>query len=63
MDELRSREFDYYFFDLEGDESFMADVKSFYNHSTVPIVLENDISTGLTRFIGGCDDLLETLND
>ena len=63
MRELDDRKYAYYFFDLEEDEVFMSDVKDFYKHNTVPIVLENDIDTGATTFVGGCDSLLEKLND
>lgn len=54
---------DYNFFDLEEDREFLEEVKRFYNHSTVPIVLSIDGPTGKVKLIGGCDDLRNWLND
>ena len=62
VERLESEEFSYCFFDLEQDEDFLKEVKVFYDHATVPIVLENDSESGETSFIGGCDSLLERLD-
>mgnify|MGYP001186674031 CR=1 FL=1 len=50
----------YDFFDHEGDEKFIKRLMDFYDHYTVPVVVESDQETGRTKFIGGYDDL-ETL--
>ena len=52
---------EFLFFELEQDLEFLAEVKEYYNFPTVPIVLENDLATGYTKFIGGCSDLVEYL--
>ena len=54
---LYSRNELYDFFDHDGDEPFLEELKGFYEHETVPLIVENDISTGLTKFVGGYDDL------
>ena len=51
----------YDFFDHEGDEKFVQRMKDFYNHQTVPIIVENDCNTGSTRFVGGYDELKKLL--
>ena len=51
------------FFDLEEDREFLEEVKKFYEHKTVPIVLRIDGETGLVKLIGGCSELEEWLND
>jgi glutaredoxin len=60
---LYEREELYDFFDHEEDEIFLSKIKSFYNHETIPVVVENDIDTGGTKFIGGFDDLKEHLEE
>ena len=47
----------YDFFDHEGDEKFIKRLMDFYDHHTVPVVVENDQKTGRTKLIGGYDDL------
>ena len=39
----------------------LEDYKEFYNQKTVPIVLSNDLTTGLVKKVGGYTDLLEYL--
>lgn len=39
----------------------LKDCMSFYKMKTVPIILENDLNTGLTKFVGGYTDLLNYL--
>jgi len=51
------------FFDLEEDREFLQEVKEYYNYKTVPIILKIDGSTGQVKFLGGCSDLEEWLND
>ena len=49
------------FLDYSDRPSILEDYKDFHNHSTVPIIHENDLSTGLVKFIGRYSDLLEAL--
>ena len=60
---LERRNLQFLFFNLENRQEFLAEVKGYYNFLTVPIILENDINTGLVRFIGGFDDLMEDLGE
>jgi len=50
------------FFDFTEDPQAIQEAKSFYKWRTVPMVLENNVLTGETKFIGGYDDLYERLN-
>ena len=63
VETLKNQDIEYCFFNLDDDEGFLKEVKSFYGHSTVPIILENNMKTGETNFVGGCDNLLEVLDD
>ena len=54
---------DHQFFDFEEDRGFLEEAKVFYNFETVPIILENDLSTGKVSFVGGYSDLLEWTRD
>ena len=45
------------FFDFTEDQDAIEEAKRFYDWNTVPMILENDINTGETKFIGGFDDL------
>ena len=62
-DFLSASRVDYQFFDFEEDRPFLEDAKSFYNFETVPIILENNLSTGKISFIGGYSDLLKWTRD
>ena len=62
LDKLDSMNLESIFFNLEGDVGHLAEVKEFYNHNTVPIILQNDLVTGYTSFVGGSDDLMELLD-
>tara|TARA_Y100000592_G_scaffold16371_1_gene24281 strand:- start:13025 stop:13300 length:276 start_codon:yes stop_codon:yes gene_type:complete len=48
---------EFYEFNLDNDTEFLSEVKEFYNHNTVPIIVENDVETGETSFIGGFSEL------
>lgn len=39
----------------------LKDCMSFYKMKTVPMILENDLESGLTKLIGGYTDLLKYL--
>ena len=58
-DLLSASQDNYIFFDHVGDEETLKYLKEFYNHTTFPMVLKNDLSSGVTKFIGGYTDLLE----
>lgn len=63
LEKLSSMNLENIFFNLEHDPAYMKEVKEFYDHGTVPIVLQNDLTTGMTSFVGGSDDLMELLDD
>ena len=48
--------------DYVGREFILEEYKEYYDQKTVPIILENDLSTGFTKKIGGYSDLLEITN-
>ena len=50
---------EYIFFDHKDDLEFLSEAKAFYDSETVPIILENDTSSGQVNMIGGYTDLLE----
>ncbi len=49
------------YLDYTNNLEALRDCMSFYKMKTVPIILENDLETGLTKFIGGYTDLLKYL--
>jgi len=49
----------YTYLDFEGKEDILEDYKKFYNHPTVPIILANNIESGLTVKLGGYTDLID----
>jgi len=63
VDILKSKNLNHTFFNHENDRSFLEQVKKFYKHQTVPIVLKINKETGIVTFIGGCDDLKGELDD
>ena len=50
---------DYVFLDYEDQQNLIEEYKNFYDQKTVPIILLNNKTTGLTRKLGGYTDLLE----
>ena len=48
---------EFYEFNLDSDPEFLLQVKDCYNHNTVPLIVENDIETGTTSFVGGFSEL------
>lgn len=52
---------EYLFLNYEHHSEILEDYKDFYAHSTVPIILANNVETGYTRKVGGYTDLLDTL--
>jgi glutaredoxin len=59
---LRSRSIEYVFLNMDEDPTGLEEAKSYYGHSTVPIILSNDLATGLTSFVGGYDDLYRSVS-
>ena len=62
IDLLEARGIQNVFFDFASNPSAIQEAKEFYNWKTVPMVIENNNTTGETKFIGGYDDLYERLN-
>ena len=50
---------EFVFLDYAKKPSILEDYKEFYKQETVPIILSNNIETGLVKKIGGYSDLLE----
>tara|TARA_Y100001954_G_C15726631_1_gene561072 strand:+ start:783 stop:1043 length:261 start_codon:yes stop_codon:yes gene_type:complete len=59
VDFLEDMVFQYEFLDYVDSTDILEDYKTFYKQDTVPIILSNNIKTGLTRKIGGYSDLME----
>lgn len=49
------------FFDYVAHPQILQEYKDFHGHSTVPIILANNLETGYTKKIGGYSELLEYL--
>ena len=60
---LSSLGYEYSYFNLDDKQDFLTEVKRFYSHKTVPIILRMDSSTGSVKFIGGYSELQEHVND
>ena len=54
---------EYVFLDYENDRSILEDHKHFYSQDTVPIILENNLNSGLVNKIGGYSDLLRVIEN
>tara|TARA_Y100000592_G_scaffold99255_1_gene174650 strand:+ start:19544 stop:19801 length:258 start_codon:yes stop_codon:yes gene_type:complete len=53
----------YDFLDYYNKPEILEDYKDFYNQKTVPIILANCLDTGVTKKVGGYQDLLEYFKD
>ena len=51
----------YIFLDYEKDRQILEEYKIFHDHETVPIILSNNLKTGLVNKVGGYTDLLERI--
>ena len=60
-DLLKASHKEYIFLDYSKKKHILEDYKNFHNQPTVPIILTNDLETGLTNRIGGYSELLEYL--
>tara|TARA_Y100000114_G_C11723338_1_gene309648 strand:+ start:637 stop:885 length:249 start_codon:yes stop_codon:yes gene_type:complete len=49
------------FLDYENSQHILEDYKEFYKQKTVPIIISNDLDSGLVKKVGGYTDLLELL--
>ncbi len=61
QDYCQAKELEVVYLDYTNHADALKDCMNFYKTKTVPIILENDLETGLTRFVGGYTDLLEFL--
>ena len=61
-DLLGSLGLDCQFIDIEKDPEFLQELKEFYQHKTVPMIIRID-EAGVVKFIGGYDNLKEEVND
>ena len=59
VDFLEDKVFQHEFLDYVDSRDILEDYKTFYKQDTVPIILSNNIETGLTKKIGGYSDLME----
>ena len=59
QDFLSAKQIKFQFLDYCDKPSILEDYKSFHKQKTVPIILSNDLKTGLVRKIGGYTDLLD----
>ena len=62
-DLLMAKDIPCVFLDYVGDPTILEDYKEFHKQETVPIILKNNLSSGLTQRIGGYSDLLENLSE
>ena len=60
---LSKRGLNHKFFDCDEDREFMHEAKMFYNMETVPIVIHIPNETGIAKLVGGCDNLMEFLEN
>jgi len=49
------------YLDYTNHTDALKDCMDFYKMKTVPVILENDLTTGHTRLVGGYTDLLDFL--
>tara|TARA_S200000501_G_C20361741_1_gene542196 strand:- start:175 stop:420 length:246 start_codon:yes stop_codon:yes gene_type:complete len=61
LDYCRAKEVEFVFMNYTDDPEILEEYKSFHKHSTVPIILANDLGSGYTKKVGGYSELLEYL--
>ncbi len=54
----KQKDKEYIFFNYTEHPDILEEYKKFHNHSTVPIILANDMLTGYTSKVGGYSELL-----
>ena len=62
VDFLEAQSIQHNFLNFAKNPEILEDYKSFYNQSTVPIILSNDLQSGEIKKVGGYQDLLELLS-
>ena len=59
-DLCQAKGIEYVFLDyLDWDKSFLDEYKEFYSHPTVPIILQNNLESGIVTKVGGYTELLQ----
>ena len=58
-DLLLAKNIECVFLDYCENPAMLEEYKTFHGQDTVPIILSNNLETGLTRKVGGYSDLLE----
>ena len=62
-DLLKASNIETIFLDYATRVQLLEEYKQFHKQKTVPIILANDLSTGLVEKVGGYTDLLEYLGE
>ena len=60
-DLLKASQKEFIFLDYVDRVKILEDYKCFHDQETVPIILSNDLDSGLVKKVGGYTDLLEYL--
>lgn len=63
VDLLGALGYNYDYYRLDDNPEYLQELKEFYNHRTVPIVVRIGQQDSIARFVGGCDDLKREIND
>jgi glutaredoxin len=61
IDYCKAKAAEFVFFNYTDKPEMLEEYKEFHKHSTVPIILANNLETGYTKKVGGYSDLLEYL--
>lgn len=61
VDYCSAKEAEYIFLDYAEHTDILEEYKQFHGQSTVPIVLSNNLESGLVERVGGYTELLEHL--
>lgn len=61
LDYCKVKGVEHIFFNYTDTPEILEEYKEFHNHSTVPIILANDMLSGYTKKVGGYSELLEYL--
>ena len=61
VDLCKAQKVKHTFLDYATKLEILEDYKDFHQQKTVPIILSNDLETGLVKKIGGYTDLLEQI--
>jgi glutaredoxin len=61
VDYCTAKQAEYNFLDYASNPEVLEEYKEFHNQRTVPIIIANNLETGLIKKIGGYSELLEYL--